>query len=203
MIRSLILVTGAAEIRPFSAILAAHNPDLAIHSATTLDELHHALAITGSGARLVTVLTGVIVPPDILGALTLSGYNFHPGPPAYPGKYPAAFSLYDGAGQFGATAHELAVAVDSGPIVGVEYAPVPEGADREWYVEHAYRLVMRLFLRLAPQLAMSEAPLSHLPVCWGTRRCSQRAVDNLLAQTHEADWAEQARRTRAFGHLLR
>lgn len=201
MIRSLILVTQPEEVRPFAAILAAHNPALAIHPATDRDELRKAWAAAGNTARLITLLTGVIVPSEILEALELPGYNFHPGPPAYPGRYPAPFALYDGAAQFGATVHELAVKVDSGPIVDVEIETVPAGADLRWFIDHTYRLVMRAFLRLAPHLATSTAALPHLPLPWGDRQCSRGALEEICKLPENLPATEKERRARAFGHL--
>lgn len=201
MIHSLVLLTQPDEVRPFSAILAAYNPSLAIHPATTATELEQALLVAGRNSRLISLLSGVIVPGGLLETLALPGYNFHPGPPSYPGKYPAPFALYDGADQFGATIHELAAKVDSGPIVGCEMAPVPPDADIHWFINHSYRLVMKLFLRFAPHLARSSTPLPRQPLAWGNRRCSQRAVEEISTLPKDITADELERRIRAFGHL--
>ena len=77
--------------------------------------------------RLIAFCTSVIVPAEVLDAVMAPAYNFHPGPPTYPGSHVASFAIYDGADMFGATAHEMAAKVDSGPIVGVEWFQVPDG----------------------------------------------------------------------------
>lgn len=201
MIDSLILLTQPDEVRPFSAILAAYNPALRIYPATTLAELGPALTAAGSDARLITLLSGVIVPAELLATLRLPGYNFHPGPPDYPGKYPAPFALYDGADQFGATVHELAPRVDSGPIVGCEMTPIPTEANIQWYIKQSYCLVMKLFLRFAPHLARSSTPLPRQPMVWGKRICSQRAVEEISELPPDISADELERRIKAFGHL--
>ena len=59
-------------------------------------------------ARLIAFATPVIVPGRILASLGYGAYNFHPGPPQYPGWAPAHFALYEQANEFGATVHAMA-----------------------------------------------------------------------------------------------
>jgi methionyl-tRNA formyltransferase len=56
--------------------------------------------------------------------LAIEGINFHPAPPNYPGRGGASLALFDGATSYGATAHMIAAAVDSGPIVAVKRFPI-------------------------------------------------------------------------------
>lgn len=199
-LRDLVLITQPDEGRQLAAILTTFNPALRVRVATTAAEMEDALA-DPTGVRLLTALTGVIVPARLIARLTVPAYNLHPGPPTHPGKYPAPFALYDGAAEFGATAHELTAQVDAGPIVGVELAPVPPEAGIGWFHAEGYRLFMRLFLRLAPHLATETAPLPRLPVTWGERRCSQAALDRLRHLPEAITEEEVERRVRAFGHL--
>lgn len=151
------------------------------------------------GTRLIAFLTGVIVPAPLLARLTGPSYNFHPGPPAYPGKHPIAFALYDGTRRYGATAHEMTAAVDDGPIVGAAEFDLPPGAGYGWVKERAYEAVIRLFLLLAPRLAASPEPLPRVGLDWGARRCTQKAADALCTLQHDIDAAELERRLNAFG----
>ena len=89
--------------------------DLAL--VVTLSELEDALANSSKTTRLISFGSGVIVPAAVLARLSGTAYNFHPGPPAYPGIFPSVFALYDGATRFGVTLHEMKPEVDSGPIV--------------------------------------------------------------------------------------
>jgi methionyl-tRNA formyltransferase len=59
-------------------------------------------------ARLIAFTTDVIVPPDILDHLGFGAYNFHPGPPHFPGWAPALFAVHHHATEFGVTAHMMA-----------------------------------------------------------------------------------------------
>ncbi len=98
-------------------------------------------------------MTGVIVPTQVLDQLGFGAYNFHPGPPAYPGFAPAQFALHERAAEFGATAHVMAVRVDEGPIVGVELFSIPPGASVASLEGMAYARLSYLFWSLAKPLA--------------------------------------------------
>jgi hypothetical protein len=69
----------------------------------------------------------VIVPGRILQKLAGRAYNFHPGSPEFPGRTPSDMAVYQGAREFGATAHVMTANVDEGPIVAVKRFRAPEG----------------------------------------------------------------------------
>jgi methionyl-tRNA formyltransferase len=71
-------------------------------------------------SRLIAFVTTVIVSADILRAVGHGAFNFHPGPPDYPGWAPAHFALYDQAQVFGVTFHAMQALVDSGPILDAD-----------------------------------------------------------------------------------
>ncbi|MBV5336414.1 methionyl-tRNA formyltransferase, partial [bacterium] len=110
-----ILLTSTIEACYLAGILSSFNPDLSVVWVRTREELERAVGDSSPSVRLIAFMTEVVVPAEILKRLEGPAYNFHPGPPAYPGKYPSAFALYDGAAGYGATAHEMRPLVDSGP----------------------------------------------------------------------------------------
>src|SRR5689334_4198993 len=59
------------------------------------DELDRAMATADAGTRIVAFAAKVIVPAAYLSRLSGPAYNFHPGPPEYPGIYPSVYALYD------------------------------------------------------------------------------------------------------------
>ena len=136
MFDTIILLSSALEREIFMTVLSTHNPSLTIIPIETLADLNALEPDTLAGARLLAFVTGVIVPAAVLDQLGFGAYNFHPGPPAYPGFAPAHFALYQRANEFGATAHVMAARVDEGPIVGVEIFSIPPAlpwrAWREW-----------------------------------------------------------------------
>src|SRR5215470_6679976 len=119
MLKTIILLTGnLGQQRALSALLREHNPALSFRGAVTRDELLAIAPDVLCNARLIAFTTGVVVPQTVFEALGHGAYNFHPGPPDYPGWAPAHFAMYDGAKTFGATAHVMERRVDSGAIVG-------------------------------------------------------------------------------------
>src|SRR5690348_8384800 len=123
---SIILLTGPVEAPILSAVLRRHNPRVQICVAQTLDDLDRIDVATLRQARLIAFVTPVVVPPRILDCLGFGAYNFHPGPPQYPGWVPSHFAMYDRATTFGATVHLMTARVDDGPIVAAENFPIPE-----------------------------------------------------------------------------
>ncbi|MEJ0067722.1 MAG: formyltransferase family protein [Pseudomonadota bacterium] len=121
----LLLLSHGMLAAPLSDALRRYNPSLLIVCAADGEQLRNAFETTaGRFDRLIAFCTETIVSATQLAALGGPAYNFHPAPPGYPGSHPASFALYDGVTRFGATVHEMAVRVDSGPIVDVEWFDV-------------------------------------------------------------------------------
>ena len=171
MLDTIILLTGAVERSIFTSVLSAHNPCLTIIPVETLADLNALEPGTLARARLISYVTGVIVPANVLHRLGYGAYNFHPGPPTYPGWAPAHFALYERATEFGATAHVMVARVDEGPIVGVQMFSIPSGACVVSLEGMAYARLCQLFWTLAKPLATCDEALPQLPVRWsGTKR---------------------------------
>jgi methionyl-tRNA formyltransferase len=199
MLKTIILLTGNAhQQHALAALLREHNPALAFRGAVTRDELLAIAPELLRNARLVAFTSGVVVPSEVLDALGHGAYNFHPGPPDYPGWAPAHFALYDGAKTFGATAHVMAARVDSGPIVGVEPFVIPLGVEVRGLEQLAYVRVARLFWRMARDIACEAAPLPELPIRWSGRRSTKRMYADMCNIPFDVAAPELARRIRAF-----
>jgi len=184
-----------------TAILSRVRPDLPVDVLYTREDLTAWVATVTPATRLVAFCSGVLVPGEVLGALGGPAYNFHPGSPEYPGRFPAALALYDGVTTFGATLHEMAVRVDSGPIVGGLRFVVPPGSDYRWLVAKAHQATLHLFLQVVPALARSSAPLARVPLSWGVRQCSQRALDRACCLPSDITAEDMERRCRSFAQI--
>jgi methionyl-tRNA formyltransferase len=156
-------------------------------------------AATLSHARLLAFVTSTIVPASVLAALGHSAYNFHPGPPDYPGLSPAQFALYDGARSFGATVHRMVAAVDAGPIVAVSEFAMPESPTLTSVETLAFQHLARLFWDLSPAL-MAAAPLEETVIAWGSRKSTKRSTEAMCDIGADIAAAELHRRIAAFGH---
>ncbi len=201
MPNEIVLLTGEAEVPHLTAVMQEHNADLTVTpvlSAEALEEAAKSPKPTG-GRRLIAYCTSIIVPGGVLAAMDGPSYNFHPGPPTYPGVYPANFAVYDGAIQFGVTAHVMAEQVDAGAIVGFEHFDIPPDISVSKLEIKAYLALFELFKTLCPQLVTSEAPLEELDVPWGDRKTTHQEFEDLKQLDNFLSEEEKTRRQRAFG----
>jgi methionyl-tRNA formyltransferase len=193
MLDTILLLTGEAERPVLAEALRRAEPGIRVVGVGSVGELPDDL----SSARLVAFVFPHIVPKDALERLGYGAYNFHPGPPEYPGWLPAAFALYDGVGEFGATLHEMTAKVDSGTICDVERFAVPTECDLQGLEALAYSACLRLFERWGEALVSPLRP-PRLPLAWGMRKCTRKAFAELCRIPDGASDEEVRRRRRAF-----
>jgi len=172
---TIILLTGEVEHPVLGSILQGHDPKLTIRPVVTFADVAALEPRVLGRARLIAFATDVVVAPDILDRLAYGAYNFHPGPPHFPGWRPAHFAIHHHAKEFGATAHVMLERVDAGPIVGVELFAIPAGSTVGGLEELAYAQLARLFGRLAKPLATQIERLAELPTRWSGKKSSRRA----------------------------
>ena len=199
MVEGLALLTETAEQVALSRMLRSFRPDLTIWPVSDLEQLRSIDASALRNARLVAFASGVIVPADLLARFGRGAYNFHPGPPNYPGWAPAHFALYDRAETFGVTFHAMAERVDSGAILDVVSFPVPQGCTLMGLGELAYAHLLQMFEVWAEPLAREASLLPRCALSWSgrinTRRSYRQACDIPLDISRDELW----RRMRAFG----
>src|SRR6202035_651605 len=181
------------------AALLGHNPDLTVLPIERSSELAELSADVLARSRLVAFVTPVIVPSSILSQLGYGAFNFHPGPPSYPGWAPSHFALYDQAEEFGATVHVMVERVDAGPIVEVALFPIPADISVPALEGLAYAHLAQLFCRMAKSLATDPKPPPALPVRWGSRKYSRRAYRAICDIPLDIPKDELDRRLRVFG----
>jgi methionyl-tRNA formyltransferase len=199
MFDTIILLTGPVERLGLMTVLSVHNPCLTIAPVETLADLNALDSDTLSRARLIAYVTSVIVPANVLDQLGYGAYNFHPGPPTYPGWAPAHFALYERAIEFGATAHAMVARVDEGPIVGVEMFPIPQGTSVANLEIMAYSRLFYLFWTLAQTLATSSEPLTQLRVRWSGKKGTRRGYAEICDIPPDVPSDELNRRIKVFG----
>jgi methionyl-tRNA formyltransferase len=179
--------------------LRGHNPQLAIYPVTSPKHLAALDTDTLHRARLIAFSSPVIVPPLVLAALGYGAYNFHPGPPEYPGWAPAHFALYEGAAEFGATLHAMTARVDAGPIIDVARFAIPANMHVMGLEGLAYANLAQLYWRRAKALATDAAPLPVGPLHWGTKKNSQRAYRAMCDIPIDISKEELEHRLKIFG----
>lgn len=199
MFDTVILLTGSAEQEPLASVLKQHNPQLAVLPARTLGDLEAVEQRLLPRARLIAFVTSVLVPNRILSRLGYGAYNFHPGPPNYPGWMPSHFATYDKTTDFGVTAHAITQRVDAGPIVGVDLFAVPPHTSVLELEKMAFVALARLFWGLAPQLATQGAPLPEMPMQWRGRRTTRKTYAQMCEILPDISKKELDRRVPVFG----
>ena len=195
---TIVLLTGAVEAPYLSARLREHRPSIEVVAVTSREELLAVPPEMLARARLVSFTTVVIVPGSVLAQLGFGAYNFHPGPPAYPGLMPAQLAIYRGGKEFGVTAHRMVERVDAGAIVGTILFPIPPNPTVEALEALAYGELLRLFWQLAPLLAGSAEPLAEIPLQWGPLRSTRRSIAALCDIPPDITREELDRRVSAF-----
>ena len=199
MFDTILLLAGAAEQSIPPLALRGHNPHLTVIPVGSAAELHALDSDLLRRARLIAFVTAEIVPPSVLARLGYGAFNFHPGPPSYPGWAPAHFALYDEARQFGATLHVMVEQVDAGPIIDVGFFPVPADISVFGLEGLAYAHLAQLFWRWAKSLATDAAPPATLPIEWGSRKYSRRTYRAICDIPLDIPKEELDRRLKVFG----
>src|SRR5580692_3223465 len=199
MFDTILLLAGAAEQSVLPLALRGHNPLLTVIQVGSAAELAAFDSDLLSRARLIAFVTAEIVPQSVLARLGYGAFNFHPGPPSYPGWAPSHFALYDRATEFGATVHVMVERVDAGPIIDVALFPIPAGISVLALEGLAYAHLAQLFWRMARSLATDPEPPPTIPVRWGNKKYSRRAYREICAIPLDIPKDELERRIRVFG----
>lgn len=203
-LNTIILLTGEAEAQSLGRFLLAENATLEIIAAPNRERLDAACDDLNPGTRLISFYSPVIVPKSHLEAMDCGSYNFHPGPPSYPGRYPSVFALYERSKNFGVTVHEMEERVDEGAIITAEWFPVPDDCDLETLDTLSFKLLISLFGRLAKPLATNPGRLATKRLGWSGKKRSKADCDALCTIDASTQPDEVAIRTRACGpHLNR
>ena len=202
MLSEIILLTGDVEAPYLGNMLRTHNSTVNIVRVCTIDQLGTACTTKlseGNTRRLIAFSTPIIVPIKILKTLHGHAYNFHPGPPNYPGTHPASFAIYEQATRYGVTVHEMIEQVDAGPIVTVEWFDISPDMRFTDLELHAYKVLVATFSNLAKRLASDASPLLHSGDTWSGKMSTKREFKLMREITEDMDEEEIKLRFRAFG----
>jgi methionyl-tRNA formyltransferase len=199
MFDTVILLTGPIERTVLPAALLGHNPGLTVLPVERASELAALSEEVLKRSRLIAFVTPVIVPKTILGLIGYGAFNFHPGPPSYPGWAPAHFALYDQAAEFGATVHAMVEQVDAGPIIEFASFPIPPHITVLGLEGLAYAHLALLFWRMAKWLASDRAPPPASAVEWATRKYSRQNYRAMCDIPLDISRSELELRLKVFG----
>jgi methionyl-tRNA formyltransferase len=195
----IVLLTGEREGPLIAEHLQLHAPDLAVRHVATRAALDEAFSVPVARRRLIAFTTNIVVPGRYIAACDCGAYNFHPGPPSYPGVYPESFAVWERAPRFGATAHAMVRQVDAGPIVATEWFDIRPEWGRMHVATLAFQALVRIFQKLAPHLATDDGPLAPSGERWTGPTRFRAEFERMCAVTPDMPAEEYRRRYRAFG----
>lgn len=197
----ILLVMKAPEAAFCAAALRRHTPTLAIARAGDHGEIDTALYRLAEPARLIGFSTAVLVRGDALPCFTAGAFNFHPGPPEYPGNRPSAFAFYNGAATFGVTFHRMLARVDAGEILDCARFPSTRFSSAGALAIEAYQRLAQLFLQNAAALAdLGSSPVG-IGEHWGPHKTTMAEFEAMRRVPADMDPEEIDRRIRAFGSV--
>jgi methionyl-tRNA formyltransferase len=139
----------------------------------SLSELNLLSTSYLKSARLISFITKIIVPKNILDVLGYQAFNFHPGPPQYPGWAPYSFALYEGAKSFGITVHQMTEEVDAGPIIAVEQFPLAPNLVQVDLERMCLASCLGMLNRLI-KIFVDPNPIDPINIEWATKRTFQK-----------------------------
>ena len=198
----IIILSEEMQGEYLANILLEREPECLIYVANELKKLESLCSMPlkkNNVRRLVGFQTNIIVPTPLLDSLGSPAYNFHPGPPTYPGSHPASFAIYNRARRFGVTAHQMESRIDSGSIVGVNWFDIdPEMnyLELEWL---ASTNLISLFNELSSALIRTENLMPVVDVQWSGRKTTNLMFSQMRKIDSSMDEAEVRLRWRAFG----
>jgi Formyl transferase len=196
----IVLLAQPTELAFLVPHLKARNPNLIIKAVSTIQELRALDSAVLRGSRLISFVTAVIVPGEILDTVGHGAFNFHPGPPEYPGWAPAHFALYAQAKEFGVTFHCMTERVDAGLVLDVRRFPISPNASVISVEELALAHLAVMFLGWAGALAGDAAPLPvRQSAQWTGRKNSRRAYSTLCDIPLDISKEDLERRVSIFG----
>jgi len=168
-----------------------------LHTLIVSDLIALERAFSKRHELLLSFGTGVIVPAWILEIPGLIAINVHAASPAYPGRDPHHFAVYDGAKQYGATMHYMTQSVDAGPIVDVELFDLPEPVSPSELLARANEAGWLLIERFFRRLVKDGPPAPLRGLTWGRRKTTRKMFQELCRVDLTMSKEEIDRRYRA------
>lgn len=187
----IILLSEERVADDLCGYLLRMNPAARIQWANSRRKLEEAVQRAAGPARLLSFLSNVIIPADLLQAVGMTGYNIHPGPPEYPGSSPAQFAIWEQARRFGATAHELSDRVDEGTIVATKFFPMPPEPEELALGDLAFAASVDLFAFVGQHCAHCLSDLPPSGAVWRGQKRTRADFARL-----RASWPLLAKRDR-------
>lgn len=146
---------------------------------------------------ILSFLSPVILPSDVLAGARQGAVNVHPAPPEWPGIGSASYALYAGDRTFGVTAHLMTEVVDGGPIVRVDRFPIEEGDTCDDVFDRAIERSVAVFRDLVAAIGRGERPVPN-GVAWARKASTRREFERWMTLRPTDPPDEVSRKVRAL-----
>lgn len=180
-------------------LLIAENKDINVLNFIHPDQLNVIPDEYLMSSRLISFGSRHYIPSSLLDRVGYGAYNFHPGPPDYPGWAPFYYAIYDRAAKFGVTCHEMTAKIDAGDIVAVRTFEIPPRCSTQTLVNLTEHEMFEMFKELSPAIACQSAYLPTTPIRWQREPLKKKDFINICHIPLDIDEAELKRRIFAFG----
>ncbi|NMM46347.1 hypothetical protein HH303_17785 [Rhodospirillaceae bacterium KN72] len=179
-------------------MLRSMDPTLKIAWARDVRALEALSRRVVSDAKLIGFSTSVIVPGRLLPRFGGGAFNFHPGPPEFPGNHPSAFAVYADAPQFGVTFHRMIEAVDAGEILDCHRFPAASYRTAQELAAETFARLVDLFTANARNLARRGFTPQGCGEIWSGKKGTTARANAMRLLTGPLDDTELDRRIRSF-----
>lgn len=167
-------------------------------SISGLIEIPHTIL---KNSRLISFLSGVIVPLSILRKIGFGAYNFHPAPPSRPGFESNGLAIYEGSKMFGTTLHQMNELIDTGPINSIQVFNIPNGIDCFKFHNLVIDYLQKHFSSKLKDL-LTEDELIEMPIPGGNKKFTKEEYRAYLTLDRSITKDEFDLRVRSFGFDL-
>ena len=150
-----------------------------------------------------------VLPKALLDRAQIAAINFHPAPPEYPGSGCVNWALYEGATQYGVTAHMMNEKIDNGAIIECRRFPILPQDDVCTLLARAHHKTYDLIVDITTGLFLEgKAFLSIRLAAWHNEKwrgearpmseidrlqvvnvsCGQDELANVIRATYTPEW---------------
>jgi len=178
-----------------AGFMSRHFPQSILFEGSRKDPLpDHVL--NWKGDLLISFVSSWILPFSLLEQASYAAINFHPGSPEYPGTGCTNFAFYDGAREYGITAHHMNSVVDTGNIIAVKRFPLTEQDTVYGVTQHCYQLLEEMFYELMDCILQGR-PLPVSAERWKRKPYTRKQLNELCEIKPEMSEEEIERRIKA------
>lgn len=156
--------------------------------------------IDWEGDYIISYLSRWVIPDQILKKAKKAAINFHPASPDFPGIGCNNFALYQNAGEYGVTCHQMNPKVDTGQIIAVNRFPVYQTDCVASLLERTYDYLITLFYEIIAIILRGET----LPAStekWSRIPYTRKEFNELGVITVDMSTEEIEKRIRAISYL--